>query len=487
MSKKTVTKRKKPKILLLSDDMFTTSGIGTMARTFVYGTVDKFDWVQLAAALKHSSAGKIIDASEAVAKETNVPDASVIQYPNDGYGDAKTLRKLLIKEKPDVILHFTDPRYWEWLYQIEYEIRNEFKIPIAYYAIWDNLPYPVWNAGCYASCDLIMGISKQSHLIHREVLKHMNVNTHELESGNLENYKPGDVLLSYVTHGVNPETYKPLPNSDELRKEIPELKNAEFVVFWTNRNIRRKSPADVIHAFKIFNDSLPREKQGKVALLMHTNPVDPAGTDLYEVKRIIAPDCNIIFSTNKITEAEMNRYYNIADITINIASNEGFGLSSAESIMAGTPVLNNVTGGLQDQMRFIDKSTGEWFEPSVKCSSNHRKTHLECGEWAFPIWPATISVQGSLTTPSIFDDRVEPVEVAQKLLEIFEISRSELKRRGESGRKWLLGEAKMSAAAMSDGIAESLLGLIEHWKGGKRLDLFLVEDEKQIIDSGITY
>ena len=41
--------------------------------------------------------------------------------------------------------------------------------------------------------------------------------------------------------------------------------------------------------------------------------------------------------------------YNIADVTVNMASNEGFGLSGAESLIAGTPIINNVTGGLQDQ------------------------------------------------------------------------------------------------------------------------------------------
>jgi hypothetical protein len=42
---------------------------------------------------------------------------------------------------------------------------------IIYYSIWDDLPYPMWNAPFYGSCDLIMGISKQSDNIHREVLK----------------------------------------------------------------------------------------------------------------------------------------------------------------------------------------------------------------------------------------------------------------------------------------------------------------------------
>ena len=40
-------KRKKPKILLMSDDLRMPSGIGVMSREFVLGTMDKYDWVQL--------------------------------------------------------------------------------------------------------------------------------------------------------------------------------------------------------------------------------------------------------------------------------------------------------------------------------------------------------------------------------------------------------------------------------------------------------
>ena len=39
-------------------------------------------------------------------------------------------------------------------------------------------------------------------------------------------------------------------------------------------------------------------------------------------------------------------------VTINKESNEGFGLGTCESLMAGTPITVNVTGGLQDQVGF---------------------------------------------------------------------------------------------------------------------------------------
>ena len=59
-------KPKKKKILLLSDDLRMHSGIGTMSKEFVFGTIDKYDWVQLGAAVEHPEAGKIFDLSDAI-------------------------------------------------------------------------------------------------------------------------------------------------------------------------------------------------------------------------------------------------------------------------------------------------------------------------------------------------------------------------------------------------------------------------------------
>ena len=54
-------KVKKKKILLLTDDLRMHSGIATMSREFVMGTIHKYDWVQIGGAIKHPENGKIID------------------------------------------------------------------------------------------------------------------------------------------------------------------------------------------------------------------------------------------------------------------------------------------------------------------------------------------------------------------------------------------------------------------------------------------
>ena len=120
------TKPKKKKILLLSDDFRLPSGIGTISKEIVLNTVKHYDWIQVGAAVNHPDAGKAFDLSADVQKETGVEDADVKIIPYNGYGDRNILFSILNKEKPDAIFHFTDPRYWEWLYAIEHEIKTTY-------------------------------------------------------------------------------------------------------------------------------------------------------------------------------------------------------------------------------------------------------------------------------------------------------------------------------------------------------------------------
>lgn len=159
---------KKKKILLLSDDLRMHSGIATMSRELVLGSVHHYDWVQIAGAIKHPEQGKIVDMKEAVDKLNGRDDNYLRLYPVDGYGDEEILFQIMSIEKPDAIMHFTDPRFWGWLYNIENQIRS--KIPLTYLDIWDDLPYPMWNRTYYASCDLLMGISKQTVNLNKQVL-----------------------------------------------------------------------------------------------------------------------------------------------------------------------------------------------------------------------------------------------------------------------------------------------------------------------------
>jgi glycosyltransferase involved in cell wall biosynthesis len=461
---------KKKKILLLSDDLRMASGIATMSKALVMGTVDKYDWFQVGAAINHPDKGKILDVSADIAKQTGVEDASVKILPWSGYGDAGLVRQIINQEQPDAILHFTDPRYWIWLYEIEHELRQN--IPIMFYAIWDDLPDPLYNRNYYESCDWIGCISRQTYGIVSRLTSRTDKPT----------WKPhSDWQVSYVPHGINPNEYKPVEVTKQFREEILKGKDYDYVFFWSNRNIRRKQPSDVIMAFKEFCDRIGEEKASKVALVMHTQPTDQNGTDLPKVHQTLAPECNVIFSDKRRTTAELNMLYNMADCTINIAGNEGFGLTTAESVMAGTPIIVNVTGGLQDQCGFRFKDSGELLtaEDYKEIGSLHKwrdwEDKVTWGEWARPVWSRAQTMAGSVPTPYIWDDKVDVYDVATAMEEMYNKPKSELKEAGLKGREMFIGEMGLVNTNMCQTLVDGIEGTFENWKPRKRYELFKIK------------
>ena len=461
----------KKKILLMSDDLRMSSGVGTMSREFVLGTLQHYDWVQIGGAIRHPEDGKIVDMNDAMRKQTGVEDAYLKIYPISGYGSTYLLRAVIDMEMGvDAILHYTDPRFWGFLYQMEHELRQN--IPIFYYNIWDDLPYPMWNEPFYESCDLIMNISKQT----------VNI------VNNVRRIKPtNDWDNTYIPHGINEENFYPINELDvkewgdllNFKRNMTGGKNYDFIVFWNNRNIRRKLPGDVIMAYKTFCDVLPKEKADKCALIMHTQPRDENGTDLPEVVRSCCPDYDVIFSHKKLEDRELCFLYNIADVTINMASNEGFGLGTCESLMCGTPISVNVTGGMQDQCGFRYKDKLLTYEDYSWVHSLHEAElwkedeDLTWGEWVKPVWPSNRSLQGSIPTPYIFDDRPRFEDFADALKGWYDMEPEKRRECGMKGHEFVMGDdAMMSAKAMSQNFIDHMDTAFEKWTPRKRYTIF---------------
>jgi len=467
----------KKKILLLSDDLRLPSGVGTMSKHMVLGSVDRFDWVQLGAAIKHPDQGKVFDLSEDARNLTGVSDASVKVMAWNGYGDPNVLRQLLNMENPDAILHFTDPRQWLWLYQMEHEVRQN--IPIFFYHIWDDLPDPLYNRDYYECCDWIGCISKQTYGLTKRVWG----STKESHW-----HQPSENQIDYVPHGIDTDIFQPIDENhkdfelmNDFHEKLFEGKNPEFVLFYNSRNIHRKRITNAIYAFKRFLDGLDEEKRDGCRFILHTTPVDNNGTDLPKFIKHLAPEYidNFIFSTEKVSSEQLNALYNIGDATIHVSSNEGFGLGTAESLAAGTPIIVTVTGGLQDQCGFRWKD-GDYFtaEDYVDIGSLHDwrswEGQVDYGDWATPIWPRVSSLQGSPPTPYIFDDLADIHDITEAIKLNYERTREERKERGLKGREWLMNEGGLSKENMCDLFKECMTREIDNFQPRKRFEVYSV-------------
>ena len=467
MIKGYIPQDQRKKILFLCDDIRMTSGISTMAREIVIGTSHRFNWVNVGGAIQHPDAGKRLDISQDTNNIMGIPDASVLIYPINGYGSPELIRQLLDLEKPDAIMFFTDPRYWTWLFQMENEIRK--KVPMVYLNIWDDLPAPLYNKSYYESCDTLMAISKQTLNINKLVLGD----------------KIANKILKYVPHGINDKIFFPINEfmvndykaMEDKKKALFGDNIPEFIVFYNARNIRRKCTSDLIAAYSIFCDSIGKEKAKKCALLMHTQIADDNGTDLGVVKDLLCdPEYQrVVFHDARIPANEVNWLYNMSDVTALISSNEGWGLSLTESLMVGKMIIGNVTGGMQDQMRFEDED-GNWIDFDENFCSNHFGTYKKHGNWVVPVFPSNLSIVGSIPTPYIFDDRCDFREVAKAIEEVYNLSVEERESRGLNGRKWAQSEeSMMSAEKMAKNVIDCLEETFETFKPRPSFELIKTE------------
>jgi glycosyltransferase involved in cell wall biosynthesis len=169
----------------------------------------------------------------------------------------------------------------------------------------------------------------------------------------------------------------------------------------------------VVWWFKTFADKVGREN---TKLILHTDSKDPNGQDLDAIiQELGLTDGTVLLSRDKIPPQDLARMYNMVDFTINISDAEGFGLATLESLSCGTPIIVNMTGGLQDQVK---DEEGNYF--------------------GYPIEPASKAVIGSQEVPYIYEDRISEEDFIHALIMCHTMTREGRKQLGLDGRKHVL-------------------------------------------------
>jgi glycosyltransferase involved in cell wall biosynthesis len=373
----------KKKILVISDHPMSPSGVGTQTRYFIEALLktNKYKFICFGGAIDHADMRPM---------KTNEWGEDLIIFPVKGYGDVNLVREALWNHKPDAMWIMTDPRFWGWLWEMEEEIRSH--CPLVYYHVWDNYPYPTFNKKFYRSNDAIASISKVTADI-------------------VETVSP-DTKHKYIPHAV-PPIFDVV--STEERKKFREDNFGDdadkFIIFWNNRNARRKQSGSLIHWYKKFLDIVGRDK---ALLLMHTHTKDPHGQDLDAmVGELGLTNGEVKFSREKIPPAALAMLYNAADVTVNIADAEGFGLATLESLSCGTPIIVNMTGGLQEQVTDGKKWFGIGIEPSSK------------------------AIIGSQEIPWIREDRINEEDFINALTSMYEKTDKQRRKLGLAGKKYI--------------------------------------------------
>jgi len=290
--------------------------------------------------------------------------------------------------------------------------------------------------------------------------------------------------IAYIPHGVDSNLWKRLTTEEELKAAAEvrtrmfgaDADKVKFVVLYNNRNIRRKMTGDVILAYQRFLEKLTPQERDACRLLFHTAPVDDNGTDLFAVLRDLAPEVKAIFSTDRVSTEDMVKIYHNCDVVINLASNEGFGIGTLEAIMSEKMIVANVTGGLQDQMGFVDED-GNSLDADVhynaEWSTNADGTYREHGEWVVPVFPNNRALIGSPPTPYIFDDRCDWRDAADALHEVYKLGPEERARRGKLGREWAMKPSVgMTAEEMGQRLLKAFDNVFTTWTPRKSFGIY---------------
>lgn len=377
--------KEKIKVMVLGDHPFSPSGVGTQLKYISEALLDseKFTLVSLGGAIKHNSYQPI--------KTDKYGDDWII-IPVDGYGTADIIRSAIRSYRPDILLFMSDPRFYDWLLNIENEVRA--CIPMVWYAIWDNYPVPYFNRPKYLSTDHMACISKLTKDIVEKV-------TPEVDS-------------TYLPHAVNPDIFKPMSEEEKeaARAELfPEAIQEKVVFFWNNRNARRKQSGSVVWWFNEFLNEVGRDK---ATLIMHTDPKDPHGQDLEEIIRHLEMDeTQILVSKDKVPPENLAKVYGASDCVINISDAEGWGLAVTEALSCAIPVIATNTGGMRDQITNGEEFFGVGIEPVSK------------------------AVIGSQQVPYIYEDRISKEDFIEALKKITNMKEEERRELGLRGRKHL--------------------------------------------------
>lgn len=377
---------KKIKVLTLSDHPLSPSGVGTQTKYVIEALLKsgKFEVISFGGAMKHQNYDPI--KVEPYGDEWRI-------IPVDGYGTQEMIRSVLRTEKPDILYFMTDPRFYGWLWDMENEIRP--LVPMVYYHVWDNFPAPHFNRRYYASNDRICAISKVTRDIVAEVAP--------------------EVKLDYVPHAVDSNIFNPMTQEqiNEVRERHLGNDKDRVVFFWNNRNARRKQSGTLLFWFKKFLDKVGHDK---AQLIMHTDPKDPHGQDLEHIIDHLGLDTDrqVLLSVQKVNQGDLATLYNMVDCTINISDAEGFGLATLESLSCGTPIIANMTGGLQEQIR----SGSDLF--------------------GIPLFPESKAVIGSQDVPYIYEDRLSEGQVVSALEKMFVMTSEERRELGMKGREHVM-------------------------------------------------
>ena len=175
--------------------------------------------------------------------------------------------------------------------------------------------------------------------------------------------------ITFITPSIDPLSLKNIILDKEEARAIISRFGVDVsrpLISQVSRFDPWKDPLGVIDAYKIVKKDFPSVQ---LALVGSMASDDPEGWDyLYRTLRRAGEDYDIkvVTNFNGISDLEVNAFQTASDIILQKSLREGFGLTVAESLWKGTPVIGGNVGGIKLQIE--DGVTGYLVNTVEECA-----------------------------------------------------------------------------------------------------------------------
>ncbi len=159
--------------------------------------------------------------------------------------------------------------------------------------------------------------------------------------------------ITFITPSIDPLSLKNIFLDKEKARAITSRFGVDAgrpLISQVSRFDPWKDPLGVIDAYKMVKKDFPSVQ---LALVGSMASDDPEGWDyLYRTLRRAGEDYDIkvVTNFNGISDLEVNAFQTASDIILQKSLREGFGLTVAESLWKGTPVIGGNVGGIKLQI-----------------------------------------------------------------------------------------------------------------------------------------
>ncbi len=213
-----------------------------------------------------------------------------------------------------------------------------------------------------------------------------------------------------ILHGVDTQTYRPMPEIKDVLRAKYGFKKDVFVVGWVGKNYYDRKRPDL--AIQIFSQFIKRHNIKDAVLYMHTEPVPCKEFCGFNIRRLAelceVQDLVLTPSRTAVPDQELAEIYGCMDVLLHTSMAEGFGLPLAEAQACGVPVI---------------------------CADNSSQPELVVGHgWVIPCYEWDCR----LTTPLHNKWWIIDIDGAVDAIEEAYSNRSILKEYGEQARKFIV-------------------------------------------------